>query len=1164
MKNHVLQLTKRFDLTPLQQKDIENWVGLLSRKNTLPPSSNSKSKLSSIYTLDPKLDIVDIQNELIKNPPKYLYSIQCGKKFQTSTLVKMTEELFSTLKESGGAIIAFPDIVDRIYLEGIEIELLNKKYPRKTFEIVDPITFISDVIRNTQLNLVENENRKYARLFLPPYEEDVVEILDVDLIEKRAIVKLWPRFIDNINNSTIGPAPFDFTRFQNIESYKCKVHLSFDKQKVVDGYIYKDMKFYGEFLIMKVDLENLITWSSNISDEELEKFSNATINSQNTYTRPQMPSINNNPPSEPEISIPETIQEQNTENSEISEQNVEESNNDHEELNVSTENDEINSNPNEIPNEVATEEVLAENNSSLDNGIEEIPIEEENGQIPENIESISEEKKENDEEKMETVVQEANQNQEEQLIPTETQIENNSLEIPPETTGNIVNNEDNQETENSNDINQTIQENTENIEIYLTEKEDKCSEEVVKTEETINEQIEQNQFQEIEQITTETAEVNVNEAESTEIIQKQPLTEEIVSNEEEIKNDQISQNSESISMETPTETNTNETIVNENNQEESENKNISQNQENDATTTSVDNGINDNNIVNEELQQEISNNENNQNPENISIQTPSETVTNEISIDQSIQIQEEIKNNEISEIHQENTTETPALNNCNDNNTNESNQPEISLIEKIENIIEENIPQNIEQEQSNDISIPENTENQVINQPEIQIIEKVIPEAENAESVNTEDQKQQISPCQKQNDWTIEEIPCDGINQRTETVEEDPGELLHNVVLNIPRIDRSTSIGDPDANISTSHKPKPPIVQTAPSIQIQFGIRPVRGKQIRSDAQLIAQLGGKKQLSPHEIEEKERKKQAKQKKLIEKMQEQARITEQIRQRNQKIEEEKRRIAEENERKMEEERQRLLQEKLRKEEEERKIRENEKIQVDKIEIEERKKNDQFIGNKVVNDDIIMREIMSRMQENKHNFHIKKLLHPSQESTQNDEYFHAGDIVTDPSSMEKFVVLDRNGKDLLITRYETTKESKTDDMMWTDESITFAQRKVYVFPVPGDLIEFNQDAMVVIDVTSGYCICIDIFGTIRRLEANQPWSRLKDHENVRDSAGQSLYKGDSVAAIYNRVRYKGIVDHTFNGKVFGTFWNPNSADTSSLTHLVLDSNHVYRIC
>ena len=126
-------------------------------------------------------------------------------------------------------------------------------------------------------HIISTKETFCCRIFDPHlpfyYKNDVVEVLDANLQNGKAIIRLWPRltYSDYKNEQIIPPpAPFDPSRIpSNTKKKMVKINFKNDR---VHCYVYKDMKFNGHFLIMKTKIANLKSWSAFIPNEEKNKF----------------------------------------------------------------------------------------------------------------------------------------------------------------------------------------------------------------------------------------------------------------------------------------------------------------------------------------------------------------------------------------------------------------------------------------------------------------------------------------------------------------------------------------------------------------------------------------------------------------------------------------------------------------------------------------------------------------------------------------------------------------------------------------------------------------------------------------------------------------------------------------------------------------------------
>ena len=127
-----------------------------------------------------------------------------------------------------------------------------------------------------------------CRFIQEPYRNDPVEVLDIDYKHKRAIIRLWPKATPPLNsNERTKKAPIDNSVL--VDSKKAcsqkRIYLNFEKTKYNDnGFVFRDQKFVDSFLILKVDISQLVVFGeANITFEERERFKEPLATSTKNY-----------------------------------------------------------------------------------------------------------------------------------------------------------------------------------------------------------------------------------------------------------------------------------------------------------------------------------------------------------------------------------------------------------------------------------------------------------------------------------------------------------------------------------------------------------------------------------------------------------------------------------------------------------------------------------------------------------------------------------------------------------------------------------------------------------------------------------------------------------------------------------------------------------------
>ena len=276
MKNVFLSSDQNF-LKKEEYLDYDSWIDIFSYENAENENIFEKDYFKElIFTADPFLDIYkDQQNQL-----KYLDQSSFYKITYDSNDIFTFFESFYQIKEELNILSAFQTDPNSnfIIIETGRNNQFKSKFLKGSVEELSPSFIIQNFCNPNRFLPLKIKNRMFARIVTPEYKNQPIEIFDVDFKQKKAIIRLLP-VLEVPKFSTSKPEAeaygISVLELSYLHTKKERFKVSFDGKKTIDGYRFRDTKYSSNFIITKTKIENILTWSSNLTENELKIFKHA-------------------------------------------------------------------------------------------------------------------------------------------------------------------------------------------------------------------------------------------------------------------------------------------------------------------------------------------------------------------------------------------------------------------------------------------------------------------------------------------------------------------------------------------------------------------------------------------------------------------------------------------------------------------------------------------------------------------------------------------------------------------------------------------------------------------------------------------------------------------------------------------------------------------------
>ena len=186
---------------------------------------------------------------------KHVYQIYFPEELQFD----LYEIIFSSefLRTSILSMFYLPFMKNMLFIESENDKFLDI-FKDLLIKKIDPKIALLSYFCNVHIySILTPLNSCFSRITIAPFKQVPCEIIDLNFIKKKALIRIFN--------------PPKLSSAKNIETKK--VYLDFNKTKYIkNGKIIKSQKFIGDFIVEKIKIFNLLTLSSNITDDEKEVF----------------------------------------------------------------------------------------------------------------------------------------------------------------------------------------------------------------------------------------------------------------------------------------------------------------------------------------------------------------------------------------------------------------------------------------------------------------------------------------------------------------------------------------------------------------------------------------------------------------------------------------------------------------------------------------------------------------------------------------------------------------------------------------------------------------------------------------------------------------------------------------------------------------------------
>ena len=243
-----------------------------SNEPKLPPLYKSL-----IFTGDPQIKTESLKIALLKELPHvHIFKTYVGRDIAPILLQKFLE----TPDHIPSLHSAFINdkTPDFIFLEVTSITILAKLFPNAIFETVQSPSFISNFCNIGRFSPQSFCGHLFARVNIPPYINEPAEILDINYSQKVVIAKLIPLVKTiNVNNQVeyelrlFDPEQYVYSRTQP-KPMRVQINYKGDGSSFVEGFYYNDCKYVDGFLIEEISINQIITWSNPLEEDDIHVF----------------------------------------------------------------------------------------------------------------------------------------------------------------------------------------------------------------------------------------------------------------------------------------------------------------------------------------------------------------------------------------------------------------------------------------------------------------------------------------------------------------------------------------------------------------------------------------------------------------------------------------------------------------------------------------------------------------------------------------------------------------------------------------------------------------------------------------------------------------------------------------------------------------------------
>lgn len=230
-----------------------------------------------ICTADPKIgrdNPTSITLEMLLRKSKY-FKVYVGRNNAFAYMEHYIKEISKLEKIL--SIFNVPSDPDYLYVETETFFSLDKYFSDLIYKIPAPIEIIKNFCNYFRFHTITYKDQLFGSFTCPPFIDEPAQIIDIDLIRGKAIIKNR-----SLVNTDFNSKEFTSKKLSEIISSETKpklkdiiVKTSFSGDST-KGVLYKGATFIGEFQIQQIDLRILKTWSSSITTEQMDSLLDET------------------------------------------------------------------------------------------------------------------------------------------------------------------------------------------------------------------------------------------------------------------------------------------------------------------------------------------------------------------------------------------------------------------------------------------------------------------------------------------------------------------------------------------------------------------------------------------------------------------------------------------------------------------------------------------------------------------------------------------------------------------------------------------------------------------------------------------------------------------------------------------------------------------------
>lgn len=246
----------------------QNLINEAYSRNKYQDMLTNIGKYSIFSTADPILNLYIYQHELLqKIDNSYFYIISVDleefyqKNIQQQSSVKLTACFSVPSMQHQTVIETESEIRDLKFLQTYRPERIYPQFIIHNFCIITRFHAEKDY-----------RDRSLVRITSPPYYNSPALVLDINFQKKKAICLTTLNEIEKSINEIPNYMTSKVFEHSTIQNRREKFFSSFDKTKFFHGHLFHGFKIIGKFILTKVPLNTIKTWSANLTPYEKNMF----------------------------------------------------------------------------------------------------------------------------------------------------------------------------------------------------------------------------------------------------------------------------------------------------------------------------------------------------------------------------------------------------------------------------------------------------------------------------------------------------------------------------------------------------------------------------------------------------------------------------------------------------------------------------------------------------------------------------------------------------------------------------------------------------------------------------------------------------------------------------------------------------------------------------